>query len=128
MCHTTNIGTGTILSWPIIISLRKEVRRNYAAWLQGAYIYDALCAVSPILHAFAKGGTKPIPYLESLTLFSDNVNNEQDTEAKAKEGEQNSTPCFKFQQRLKRKPSAVERHFLVNGGDVDGADDRRVTS
>lgn len=32
-------------------------------WLQGAYIYDALCRVSPILHAFAKKGTKPTPYL-----------------------------------------------------------------
>ncbi len=41
--------------------LRRE-RANYDAWLQGAYVYDALCAVSPILHAFAKKGTKPIPY------------------------------------------------------------------
>ena len=26
------------------------------------YIYDALCKVSPILHAFSKSGTKPLPY------------------------------------------------------------------
>ena len=37
-------------------------RANYDAWLQGAYVYDALCMVSPILHAFAKNGTKPTPY------------------------------------------------------------------
>jgi hypothetical protein len=37
-------------------------RANYDAWLQGAYIYDALCAVSPVLNAFAKRGTKPLPY------------------------------------------------------------------
>lgn len=37
-------------------------RANYDAWLQGAYIYDALCAVSPVLQAFAKAGTKPLPY------------------------------------------------------------------
>lgn len=42
----------------------KRERKNYELWLQGAYIYDALCAVSPILHAFAKSGTKPIPYLD----------------------------------------------------------------
>lgn len=37
---------------------------NYNAWLQGAYVYDAMCGVSPILHAFAKKGTKPVPYLK----------------------------------------------------------------
>ena len=39
-------------------------RANHDAWLQGAYIYDAICAVSPVLHAFAKRGTKPAPYLK----------------------------------------------------------------
>lgn len=37
---------------------------NYNAWLQGAYVYDAISAVSPVLHAFAKKGTKPVPYLK----------------------------------------------------------------
>ena len=37
-------------------------RRNEELWIQGMYIYEALCDVSPILHAFAKRGTKPTPY------------------------------------------------------------------
>lgn len=37
-------------------------RANYDAWLQGAYVYDALCMVSPVMNAFAKRGTKPTPY------------------------------------------------------------------
>ena len=37
-------------------------RRNEELWLQGMYIYEALCDVSPVLHAFAKKGTKPLPY------------------------------------------------------------------
>lgn len=37
-------------------------RKNFEMWLQGAYFYEALCCVSPILHAFAKGGTKPNDY------------------------------------------------------------------
>ena len=41
--------------------LRNE-RRNQELWLQGLYIYEAICDVSPILHAFAKKGTKPQPY------------------------------------------------------------------
>lgn len=40
----------------------KKERRNEELWLQGMYIYEALCDVSPILHAFAKKGTKPQPY------------------------------------------------------------------
>ena len=43
--------------------IRKE-RTNERLWLQGMYIYEALCDVSPILHAYAKKGTKPQPYSE----------------------------------------------------------------
>ena len=41
--------------------MRNE-RRNQELWLQGMYIYEAICDVSPILHAFAKKGAKPHPY------------------------------------------------------------------
>ena len=44
--------------------IRNE-RRNQELWLQGMYIYEALCDVSPVLHAFAKKGTKPAPYSTS---------------------------------------------------------------
>ena len=37
-------------------------RRNQELWLQGMYIYEAICDVAPVLHAFAKKGTKPHPY------------------------------------------------------------------
>jgi hypothetical protein len=52
----------------LVIAYRKAdelrmARKNQELWLQGAYFYDALCRVSPILHAFAKKGTKPSPYL-----------------------------------------------------------------
>ena len=41
--------------------IRKN-RRNEELWLQGAYVYEAICDVAPVLHAFAKKGTKPQPY------------------------------------------------------------------
>jgi hypothetical protein len=41
--------------------LRNE-KRNQELWLQGMYIYEALCDVSPILQAMAKKGTKAHPY------------------------------------------------------------------
>ena len=37
-------------------------KRNQEMWLQGMYIYEAICDVSPVLHAFAKKGAKPHPY------------------------------------------------------------------
>ena len=41
--------------------MRNE-KRNQELWLQGMYVYEAVCDVSPILHAFAKKGAKPHPY------------------------------------------------------------------
>ena len=42
----------------------RRQERNQELWLQGAYIYEALCKVAPVIHAFAKKGTKPSPYTE----------------------------------------------------------------
>lgn len=39
-------------------------KQNLHSWLQGKYFYDALYSVAPVLHAFAKKGTKPLPYRE----------------------------------------------------------------
>lgn len=40
---------------------RRE-RENQSLWLQGLYIYEALCDVSPLLKPFADGKTKAVPY------------------------------------------------------------------
>ena len=42
----------------------EQEMQNQFAWLQGMYIYEALCDVSPVLHAFAKRGARPMPYAE----------------------------------------------------------------
>lgn len=42
----------------------KVERKNQELWLQGLYIYEALCDVAPIMHAFAKKGTKAQSYSE----------------------------------------------------------------
>ena len=38
-------------------------RVNFEAWLQGAYVYEAIASLTPILHPFAKKGTKAKPYV-----------------------------------------------------------------
>lgn len=40
----------------------KLKQKDELMWVQGMYIYEALCEVSPVLHAFSKKGTKPLPY------------------------------------------------------------------
>ena len=50
--------------------LRNE-RMNQELWLQGMYIYDALCDVAPVMNAMAKKGTKPHPYPEKPYPISD---------------------------------------------------------
>ena len=52
-------------------TLRVE-RENQYLWLQGMYIYDALCDVAPILQAMAKKGTKPHPYPEKPYSITEN--------------------------------------------------------
>lgn len=42
----------------------KVRQKDEEMWIQGMYIYEALCKVSPVLHAFSKKGTKPLPYSE----------------------------------------------------------------
>lgn len=70
----------------------KQDLKNQDAWLQGAYFYEALIDVAPILRAFAKKGTEPTPYAnQPYELFSRNdetrkkqvVEKRQDEKAKA---------------------------------------------
>lgn len=40
----------------------RNAKKNQELWLQGMYIYEALCDVAPVMRAFAKKGTKPHKY------------------------------------------------------------------
>ena len=61
----------------------KVRQKDEELWQQGMYIYEALCEVSPVLHAFCKKGTKPLPY-SSKPYLSDVASYKTDTE-KAKQ-------------------------------------------
>lgn len=65
---------------------RRKERKNAELHLQGLYFYEALCDASPIFHAFAKKGTKPVPYrTEPYDLYG---KKEQTEEEKIKREEQ----------------------------------------
>lgn len=48
----------------------KIKQKDEEMWIQGMYIYEALCDVAPILHAFSKKGTKALPYSEKPYTYS----------------------------------------------------------
>lgn len=96
-------------------------RANHDAWLQGAYFYDALCAVAPILHAFAKKGTKPQPYLDKpYPMKRENV--KQKKKKPADNGALRGAAMFHaFAEQFNKKfsVSVNERHPADEGGDVN---------
>lgn len=64
-------------------------------WLQGYYTYIALCCVSPVLHAFAKKGTKPLDYLKHPI-------NTSKEEIEAQEQAERNKRLLKFREDLVR--------------------------
>ena len=64
----------------------RRKRQNQLLWLQGMYVYDALCDVSPLLHAFAKKGTKATPYRSApYPLFGEKESNDEHAKEQEKE-------------------------------------------
>ena len=64
----------------------KKQQLNEQFWLQGVYIYEALIDVAPILHAFTKKGTKPLPFPEKpYDLYNDS----KQSKKKKKQEEEN---------------------------------------
>ena len=83
--------------------LRRK-RRNEELWLQGMYIYEALCDVSPVLNAFAKKGTKPHPYADHPYALS----------AKERENErilQEKKDREKAKRYMEAKMAAINKRF-----------------
>ena len=64
---------------------REQEINEWRMWKQGVYVYEALCDVSPILHAFSKKGTKPLPYPSKP--YGIEGNKEKTEEQKQKEAE-----------------------------------------
>ena len=86
--------------------LRRK-RKNEDLWIQGMYIYEALCNVSPVLHAFAKRGTKPLPYPDhpyALTV------NDRKEEAKILEQRERE----KAKRYMEAKMAEINKRFNSN--------------
>jgi hypothetical protein len=82
-------------------------RINQELWLQGMYIYEALCDVAPMLHAFAKKGTKPLPYPEYPYALTHTEREEARKVQEQKERE-------KARQYMEAKMAEINKHFKSN--------------
>ena len=55
-------GDPTLTKYYRMAEELKIERRNQELWLQGLYVYEAICDIAPILQMGAKRGTKAQPY------------------------------------------------------------------
>lgn len=93
-------------------------RQNESLWLQGMYIYEALCNVAPIFHAFAKKGTKPTPYpKEPYPITEAQVRERKEREAKEKV-ERLKAEFAAFAEQMRRKMPS-EAHPGTKGGEMN---------
>ena len=82
-------------------------------WKQGMYIYEALCDVSPVLHAFSRKGTKPLPYPRVPYGMEDKIEKiEENKEPTAQEVENERLKAQVFFSNWAR---ATKKHFNKEG-------------
>jgi len=92
----------------------RRSRINTDLWMQGRYIYDALCFVSPVLNAFAKNGTKPIEYHnEPYPLNAKEAEEREEKQAKAQMEKMRNMML----QRSAAHKLRLEQEAANNGGD-----------
>lgn len=93
----------------------KQDIKNHELWLQGAYIYEAILCASPVLHDFAKKGTKPVPYPDSPYELRPN---KKDKKTEKTEKEQKSDK--KAKAIMEMWMVAVNKKFEKAGGGGNG--------
>lgn len=81
-------------------------QRNYELWLQGMYIYEALCDASPLFRFSMKSGTvKPEPYAKEPYPVTPAEAREREERMAAAETERLKAEFALFAEQVKRKMS-----------------------
>ena len=84
----------------------REKRRNQELWLQGMYIYEAICDASPLFRfSMKKGVVKPEPYAkEPYPITAAEVREREERDARAKE-ERLKAEFAAFAERMRKQMS-----------------------
>lgn len=78
---------------------------DYKCWLTGLYTYEAICDCSPILHDFAKKGTKPMKYVAKPIFATKEINNQIQHDKEIKNGR------LAFRVQMENWMRATQRQF-----------------
>ena len=97
----------------------RDKQRNQELWLQGMYIYEALCDASPLFRmSFKKGSIKPEPYVkEPYPITEAEVKEREEREIRKKE-ERMKAEFAAFAELMRRK-MPDEAHPDKEGGEID---------
>ena len=96
----------------------RDRRKNQELWLQGMYIYEALCDAAPIFHAFAKKGTKPNPYAKEPYAITESEIREREVREAREREERLKAEFAAFAEQMRRK-MPVEAHPVTEGGEIN---------
>lgn len=91
----------------------KQELKNQDAWLQGAYIYEALIDAAPVFRSLSKKGTKPSPYRDHPYELLGKKGNPKRREIQEKRDNQAKAYMEAFMVSINKK-------FQEKGGGVDG--------
>lgn len=99
----------------------REKRRNQELWLQGMYVYEALCDASPLFRFSMKRGTiKPEPYVkEPYPITAAEVREREEREARIQEERLKAEFALFVEQMQRRKKMSLETHPGQEGGDLN---------
>lgn len=94
-------------------------------WKQGMYIYEALCDVSPVLHAFSKKGTKPLPYSKTpygYEEYEQKIKQQQEEKRKNEEPTQQEVENERLKAQIffSNWARSVKKHFKNNNDKKEG--------
>lgn len=101
-------------------------RKNQELWLQGMYIYEALCCVSPVMRAFAKKNTKPVPYPKHPYPINQRQEKRNEVDAEKRVMEKGKALLFALMQRNNQRNQQAKNENVIKvdtepeGGEADG--------
>ena len=90
----------------------KQEEIKWQIWEEGVYTYEALCKVSPVLHAFAKNGTKPLPF--SSEPYGIKAFRQEEEKEKKKQEQLVDNERMKAQKFFNNWYRATKKHFENN--------------
>lgn len=97
----------------------KRKRQNEFLWIQGMYVYEALCDASPLFRfSMKKGQIKPEPYVKEPYPITESEAREREVRELLMKEERLKAEFALFAERM-RKQMPVEAHPDMKGGETN---------